>query len=97
MAAPDLFAIWGRVIESSWAKLDSEEARAILKLKFKKPDLARIDKLSALARDGAISRRERDELETYLYIGRLLTLMHSSARRKLKSMKQAPVSRRKAS
>jgi len=98
MAANDLFAIWGRVIGFSWGKLDPDEARAILKLKFRKADLARINKLSTLAREGALSQREHDELENYVYIGRLLTLMHSSARRKLKAgSKELAVAPRKAS
>ena len=97
MAASDPFAIWGRVVESSWTRLPAGEARAILRLRFKKPEKERVRKLSQLAREGTITPRERQELYNYLYVGRLLTIMHSGARRSLKSSKDAGVARRRAS
>ena len=98
MAANDIFSIWSRVLEYSWTSLPPNEARAILKLKFKKPQLARIKKLSERHLQGKLSQREQDELHAYVRMGRLLALMHSAARRSLETSKD-PIStgRRKAS
>jgi hypothetical protein len=97
MAANDVFSIWSRVIELSWASLPSDEARAVLKLKLKKRELARIEKLSALNRQGKLGEKERNELDAYVRIGRLLALMHSVARRSLRAGKRAGAMDRKAS
>jgi len=91
------FNIWGRIVGFSWDDLTAEQARAILKLKLTKADRKRVEHLSSRAASGKLSNREREELDDYLYSGRVLALMHSLARRALKGTKPVAEARRKAS
>jgi hypothetical protein len=89
--------ILDRLIGNSWQELPAPSARAILRLKLPKKDVQRINKLSTMAQEGKLSPRDRSELEGYLYVGRMVSLMHSYARRALKFDKGGAPSRRKAS
>ena len=91
------FNIWGRIVGFSWDDLTPEQARAVLKLKLTKADQSRVKRLSSRASAGKLSTREREELNDYLYSGRVLALMHSIARRAIKGAKPAGEARRKAS
>ncbi len=59
-------------------------ARYILTLKFRPVEIDRINVLSAKAREGTLSQRESDQLDSYLRIGNLVSMMKSKARRSLK-------------
>lgn len=65
--------------------LSPEAARAILRVKLKPADVKKIHSLSALAKKGSITELQRGELDMYLQVGHLLTLMHSKARSSLKT------------
>ena len=60
-------------------------ARYMLKLKLDDKQRERISKLNAKANKGTLSPRERNELEQYLLISDLLTMLHLKARLALKS------------
>jgi hypothetical protein len=91
---PDsLAAVWGRVTVSGNGDMDAETARAILKWKLRRRDVARINELSAMAQAGTLSGDERAELENYLTIGHVLAILHSKARVALKR-EAAPEPRR---
>ena len=99
MTADRWAAIWGRVFNLGERELDADAARTVLRLRFKRPDVARITRLSALARVGALDEEQRLELEGYLTIGDVLTILHSKARMALKREAAPPPrrGRRKAS
>ena len=65
--------------------LSPEAARVILRIKFSKTQVARIDRLIAKSREDALNASERLKLESYLQFGNLLTLMHSKARMALRN------------
>ena len=99
MTADRWAAIWGRVFNLDDDELDVTTARTVLRLKFKRPDITRINRLSALARDGDLNEDERQELDGYLTVGDVLTILHSKARVALKREAERPPrrGRRKAS
>jgi hypothetical protein len=59
-------------------------ATALLRMKFNRHDRRRIDDLSALAQRGALTEAQADELDFYLNLGSILTILHSKARMALK-------------
>ena len=56
----------------SWSP---EAARAILTFKLADADLRRADELAAKARSGAMTDEERQNLENYFHVGRLVEFM----------------------
>jgi hypothetical protein len=76
-------AIWGRLIKPEKNDLAPPAARALLRLNFPASDLDRMNRLAKLARAGEMNDGQRSELDIYLRVGHLLTLMHSKARRAL--------------
>lgn len=70
------------------------EAKAILRVKFAKADLDRMDQLLARSAAGTLSEIERGEMTVYLQWGNLLTVLHSKARVALKG--EIPKPRRKS-
>lgn len=99
MADGTLAAVWGRVLDLGKPGLDADAARALLRMKFKRRDVARIQELSALANEGHLTGEERAELDGYLAIGSFLTILHSKARMALRGESATPPrkARRKAS
>jgi hypothetical protein len=93
MVAPNKDAVWDRVLSPTLTGLSAPAARAILGVRFGKSDLQRFNFLSTRAKRGTLRDSQRLELELYLDIGNLLTLMHSQARMALK--RQRSRSRRK--
>ena len=77
-------AIWERVIRFQ-EEPSPTAARAILKLQFPDSDQHRMSDLSAKARQGVLSEGERREAEAYERLGCLLDILHSHARRVLRS------------
>ena len=69
-----------RAIEPTRDALSSELAQYILKLDFPPEDHARYRELAARAHDGALSSDEQTELDDYLSVNTLLTIMQSTAR-----------------
>jgi hypothetical protein len=81
-------AIWQRVLGVA-GTLPLPAARAILRLRFSDPDLARMRELSAKARAGTLSPSEEVAIDTYERLGCLLDILHSKARRALRRRRSA--------
>lgn len=80
-------AIFGRLIKAKKGSLAPALARYILTLGFDDEDQARMSDLAERNQEGALSREERQELESYVKAGHLLALLHSEARNSLKKRK----------
>jgi hypothetical protein len=72
-------AILGRLIQSR-TEMDSHVARYLLSLDFEPDDVDRMNLLAERAREGALSAEEEAELDSYLHVGNLLTIMQSKSR-----------------
>jgi hypothetical protein len=77
--------ILGRLIRPEEADFSPEAARSILRLKFDETDQARVDRLSLKAQQGKITTEERAEMEEYILLADLLSMLKSKARLSLKS------------
>jgi hypothetical protein len=77
-------AIWQRAIQFQ-GELTPGAARALLQFQFSPRDHARMDDLSAKARAGTLAASEQDELDTFERLGCVLDIVHSRARRALKT------------
>jgi hypothetical protein len=71
--------ILARLIQSR-TEMDSHVARYLLSLTFEPEDVDRMNVLAARSRDGEISPEEETELDSYLHVGNLLTIVQSKAR-----------------
>ena len=84
MVASTETGILERVVESSLGQLAPTTAKAILRLRFDKSDLRRMNELSTLAQEGSLSLSQRQELEVNDRVGQILGVMQSKARMSLK-------------
>jgi hypothetical protein len=78
-------AIWAKVIAPEKEGLSPEAARSILRLKFDAEAKARMNELARKNQDGLLSPEERQELEGYVKVGDVLSLLHLKARKSLQS------------
>jgi hypothetical protein len=78
-------AILARVIEADPNEITPDVAEYLLSMQLPREDRARVDELSSKARSGSLTAAEASELDSYLHIGRLLAVMQSRARRRLKN------------
>jgi hypothetical protein len=78
-------AILDRLVEPDDGNLPPEAARALLALDFGKVDKVRMRRLSAKAREGTLSKEEREAINSYERIGHFLNILQSLARRALKA------------
>lgn len=76
-------AIWARVVTPEKDGLSPEAARSLLERRFSDSDQARINDLAARNAEGLLSPAEREELEGYVKVGDVLSLLHLKARRSL--------------
>jgi hypothetical protein len=76
-------AIWARIIEPEKNGLSSTAARSLLELRFSEWDLAHMNELAQKNQDGLLNDAERQELESYVKVGDVLSLLHLKARRSL--------------
>jgi hypothetical protein len=83
-------AIWERLLRPAGKTLTVAAARALLELDFPPQDKERMHALAALARDGALTAADRDEVRSYERVGNLLALMKSKARQRLKRTPRTP-------
>ena len=60
--------------------LQPSVARKILRMKFKKNELSRMARLGELASEGMLTDEQRSELDGFLRMGSVLSIMHSKAR-----------------
>jgi hypothetical protein len=77
--------IFSRVIEPDVGSLPPELARYVESLDFRPADHARYELLSAKARDGSLTPAESDELDGYLHVDSLLSIMRLKAEHSLQS------------
>ena len=89
-------AIWQRVFTPTFDDLEPAAAKALLGMKFGRRDVKRINDLSALAQRGELTKDQADELDLYLNLGSMMTIMHSKARVALKRHAAASRPRRKS-
>jgi|SRR5215469_11681031 len=76
-------AILGRLLQARH-KMNRQVAEFLLNIDFEAPDLERMNLLSERAREGSLSEEETGELDSYLHVGSLLSILQSRARRFLK-------------
>ena len=77
--------IWRRLVEPSWDTLSPEAAEGILRLKFGPSDIDRMHQLSALAQETKLNKAQQEELETYIRIGRMVSILQAKARLAMKN------------
>jgi hypothetical protein len=77
-------AIWTRVIDPVNNGLSPKAARSLLGLRFSERDKARMNELAQKNHEGHLSGAERQELEAYVKVGDVLSLIHLKARKSLK-------------
>lgn len=82
-------AILERAITADNESWSPEAARAILAFKLADADLRRADELAAKARTGAMTDAERQHLENYLHVGRIVEFMKAKALITLKAQDAA--------
>lgn len=84
MATTTQAEIFSRIFEPAKPNLSRAAAQSILQLDFHRKDLARMNALAAKARHGKLTRQEDEDLESFIQVGHLLTIMQSKARQSLK-------------
>jgi hypothetical protein len=77
-------AILARLIQAK-EEMSHEAAQYLLSFDFSSSDAERMNFLAERARDGSLSAEETAELDSYLHVGNLLTIMQSTARIHLKT------------
>ena len=80
MPTPTVADIFDRLIDPSNPTLSADAARAILDLDYPPQDHARVAELAAKSNEGNLTEQERDELESYVFVGDLLSMLKSKAR-----------------
>ena len=78
-AHPEL-AIWERVFIPENRQLTPEQSRYLLNVKFSASDLDRINALSEKADAGTITAQDRAELEQFIHVGHLLSILKAKIR-----------------
>ncbi len=82
-ADPEL-AIWERVFVPDARRVTPDQARYLLEARFPQSDLDRINDLSAKAGAGTLAPQEKVELERYVHVGHLLSILKAKLRGKTK-------------
>jgi hypothetical protein len=75
--------VFDRLLEQ-WDDFDADTARKLLRIKFSKIDINRVNKLSAKAREATLTPEEESELDMYLNLSRTIAILQSKARTRLK-------------
>jgi len=78
-------SLFSRVIAPDVGSLPADLARYVATLDFRPEDHARYEALSAKAQDGSLTPREADELDGFLHVDSLLSIMRLKAARSLKN------------
>ena len=77
-------AIWRRILDPTNNGLSSSAARCFLRLTFSDWDKARMNELAQRNQEGLLTEQERRELQDYVIVGDVLSLIHLKAKRSLK-------------
>lgn len=83
------FAIWERVLIPDLRRITADQARYLLQESFPQSDLDRINELSIRADDGTLTNEEQQELERYIHVGHVLSIVKGMLRGELKSNSDA--------
>lgn len=78
-------AILARLIERDQTDLSLGAAEYLLSIRFDNRDIARMNELSELARQGTLTPHEQAELDSYIHVTNLIGVMQSKARRSLRA------------
>jgi hypothetical protein len=78
-------AIFARLLKADEGHMRRDLAHYILTLGFDEEDQGRMRDLAERNQEGALSEDEQAELRHYVKAGHLLALLHSKARRSLKT------------
>jgi hypothetical protein len=78
-------AIWARLIQMPKERISQDTARYLLSIQFGQADRARMEELADRSEAGALTADEEAELDSYLHVANLLTVMHSEARLALRA------------
>jgi len=81
-------AILARLIQIGEEQLSRGAAEYLLSIRFGERDIARMNELSELARQGKLTSQEQAELDSYLHVGNLLAVIQSKGRRALQRSSQ---------
>lgn len=77
-------AILARLIQAR-DSMSRDVAEYLLAIDFENSDIERMNLLAERAREGNLTAEETAELDSYLHVGSLLSIMQSKARRFLES------------
>lgn len=80
LASP--FTIWRRLLDSD-KPMSATVANFFLKVEFPEEDHRRVAVLNQLANEGLLSAEERKELEEYIRVDAIVSIMKSKARQAL--------------
>jgi hypothetical protein len=83
-------AILARLMQAK-ESMNREVAEYLLSIDFESADLERMNLLAERAREATLTVEESAELDSYLHVGSLLSILQSRARRFLKRESAAPV------
>jgi len=83
-------AILARLMQAQQTDLSRGAAEDLLSLRFDEGDVARMNELAELARQGDLSDAERAELDSYRHVGNLLAIIQSKARRVMRQSESQP-------
>lgn len=81
-------AILARLIQVGKEELSRGAAEYLLSIRFGEHDVARMNELSELARQGKLTCQEQAELDSYIHVSNLLAIMQSKGRRALQRSAQ---------
>jgi len=84
---PSEFAIFARLLSNHKTDMSPRLARYLLTLGFNADEQARMRELAARNQVSQLTPTEHDELMGYVKAGHLLALLHSKARKALKTRK----------
>jgi hypothetical protein len=77
--------IWARLIQTPKEPISPDAARYLLSIDFGQADRARMQELMDKSNEGQLTSDEEAELDGYVNIANLLSVMHSRARVALRS------------
>lgn len=72
--------IFSRLIDATNPTLTPEAATGILQLGYSEADHTRMSELAGKSSEGTLTSDERRELESYVFVGDVLSLLKSKAR-----------------
>jgi hypothetical protein len=77
-------AILARLIQLDQQELPAAAAEYLLSIRFNDHDASRMNELSTLAQEGALTADEQVELDSYIHVSNLIATIQSKARHALR-------------